>query len=329
MTRLSIRRLPHWLGQGFHGNSWPLLSTVSDRLVSSISIHDCINTGHQQTDRRCVHSSTRTNKDESETNPSSSAPEGESETTGTDQASTAEKEQTPGEIARQGAEYWVAKGFTPRQAAWLSPDPDKARKPRLTRKEAGSYGRPDMVAEYVREVQDGFMLPEGVSMYNLDEAIPEIMEPKCPEFDMMMSIREQNPDVSVIDAARMVGLDIPESIMEQEEQLLREEKEGVPHVYWTYRNVLTPATIGEEHPVNKKVKCEFRLKTLQEVHGLSDEGAEYIALICDKRYNPKTGMVTLVSDTCPDRQGNTERIEKIIKDLVVEGKRVGQKQRAS
>lgn len=328
MTISSIRRLPHWLGQGFQGSSWSLLTGISDRLALNITMRDCINNGCQQTDRRCVHSSRRKNNtDETETpTPSSSAPEGESEVA--DQQTSVEKEQTPGEIARQRAEAWVAKGFTPRQAAWLSPDPDKARKPRLTRKEAGSYGRPDMVAEYVREVQDGFMLPEGVSMYNLDEAIPEILEPKCPEFDMMTSIREQQPDVSVIDAARMVGLDIPESIVEHEEQLLREEKEGVPHLSWTYRNVLTPATIGEEHPVNKKVKCEFRLKTLQEFHGLSDEAAEYIALICDKRYNPKTGMVTLVSDSCADRKGNTERIEQIIRDLVEEGKRVGQKQRA-
>jgi len=223
---------------------------------------------------------------------------------------------TEGEKARKRASELVEKGYTPRQAAWMSPDPEKARLPRLTRKEAGSYGRPDMVSQYVKELNEGMKLPKGVSMYNLDRAMPEILDPKCPEFDAMVALLEENPDLRVEDAARSVGIDAVELDVPSEEE---------PHLIWTYRNVLVPFAAGESHPVNSKVVCEFHLRSLQEHYGLSDEGVDYVARICDMRYNEMTGMVRLVSESLPSREENRARLETIIKELVAEGMKLGTK----
>ena len=223
------------------------------------------------------------------------------------------------EKAKRKAEEFIAKGFTARQAAWISPDPDLARLPRLTRKEAGSYGRPDFVAQYVKELEEGMKLPPGVSMYNLDEAMPEILEPMCPEYDAMQAIKQQHPDMSMVEVAKRVGFHI---------QDIEPIEDSVPHLRWTFRNVLVPLAAGEQHPVNSKVKCEFHLKSLQEHYSLSDEAVDYIALICDQRYDAKTGIVTLVSDSFASRDENRVKIEQIIRDLVKEGQKVGPKKGA-
>lgn len=217
------------------------------------------------------------------------------------------------EAKRKAAEF-LAMGFTERQAAYLSPDPEKARLPRLTRKEAGSYGRPDLVAQYVKELQQGLSLPQGASMYNLDSAMPEILDPVCPEFDAMMKIKEDHPEMSIVEIARMVGFEVVES----EDSVGAEQGQ----LNWTYRNVLVPLAAEEEHPVNSKVSCEFDLESLQKHYDLSDAAARYIATICDSRYNAATGTVTLVSDRFPSRAENQERIERMIKDLVKEGMNV-------
>ena len=218
------------------------------------------------------------------------------------------------EKARRKAEEFIAKGFTAKQAAWMSPDPDLARLPRLTRKEAGSYGRPDFVAQYVKELEEGMKLPPGVSMYNLDEAMPEILEPMCPEYDAMQAIKQQHPDMDLVEVAKRVGFHV---------QDIEPIDESEPHLRWTYRNVLVPLAVGEQHPVNSKVKCEFHLKSLQEQYSLSNEGVDYIALICDQRYDAKTGIVTLVSDSFASREENRLNIEQTIRDLVKEGQKLG------
>ena len=212
---------------------------------------------------------------------------------------------------KRKAEEFVAMGFTERQAAYLSPDPEKARLPRLTRKEAGSYGRPDLVAQYVKELQQGMALPAGASMYNLDKAMPEILDPKCSELDAMVDIKNMHPDMDVVDIARMVGLDIVDSD--------GSESGDRGQVMWTFRNVLVPLAAGEEHPVNSKVSCEFGVSSLQEQYGLSDAAVAYIVEICDSRYNPHTGMIRLVSDRFDSREENQKHIEEIIKNLVKEG----------
>lgn len=214
------------------------------------------------------------------------------------------------EVERKALEF-VAMGFTEKQAAYLSPDPDKRRLPRLTRKEAGSYGRPDLVAQYVKELQRGLYLPPEKAMYNLDEAMPEILDPKCPEFDAMVQIKKDNPDLSAVDIARMVGFEIVDcevSTSGNPEQLT-----------WTFRNVLVPLAAGDGHPANSKVSCEFDISSFQQHYGLTDDALTYVAQICDSRYNQSTGRVTLVSDRFVSRHENQRRIEEIIADLAREG----------
>lgn len=228
----------------------------------------------------------------------------------TPEADGTSEESWAAQEARRQAEEFVAMGFTERQAAYLSPDPGIARLPRLTRKEAGSYGRPDIVAQYVKELQQGMTLPQGVSMYNLDEAVPEMLEPKCAELDAMMYMKNENPDMSIVEIARAMGFDIMDS---------NEADDCEGELSWTCRSVLVPLSVQEEHPVDSKVQCSFQIENLQKHYGLSDEAREYIAHICDSRYDRATGTVTIVSHRFPTREENQQRIENIIRDLVKEG----------
>ena len=216
------------------------------------------------------------------------------------------------EEAAQRVEELMAKGFSRKQAEWLSPDPDKKYRPKLSRKEAGSYGRPEIAAQFMKELEYFPQLPEDRSMYNLDTAIPEIMDVKCFEFDMMQMLKEENPDMSLMEIAKAVNLDVgPETEVDMNN----------PTVTWTYRMVMTPMSVGEEHPVNAKVKCSFLLEDMGKKHGLTDSALKHIARVCGKRYSEKTGKVQLVSDSEETRQGNKDRLERIIKDLAEEGKR--------
>ncbi len=217
---------------------------------------------------------------------------------------------SPGEAARKRAAELVKQGYTLRQAAWMSPDPDMSRLPKLPRKEAGSYGRPDMVSQYVKEVTQGMRLPKNMSMYNLDSAMPEILEPRCAPYDAMVAMLERHPEMTVEEAARSMGMPVVD---------MDAPKAGQPYMTWTYRNVLVPLTVGESHPVNGKVTCEFHLRDLQAHYGLTDEGADYIAQLCDLRYNAATGVVRLVSDRFAAREENRDDLERIVLDLVKEG----------
>jgi len=216
------------------------------------------------------------------------------------------------EQAAERAEELMAKGFSRKQAEWLSPDPDKKYRPKLSRKEAGSYGRPEIAAQFMKELEYFPQLPEDRSMYNLDAAIPEIMDVKCFEFDMMQMMREENPEMPLLEIAKAVNLEVgPAGEVDTSE----------PMVTWCYRMVMVPMSVGEEHPVNAKVKCSFLLDDLGKKHGLTDSALKHIALVCGKRYNEKTGKIQLVSDSKETRQGNRDRLERIIKDLIEEGKR--------
>ena len=228
-------------------------------------------------------------------------------------SSTSEEQEpspSPAEAARQRQKELVEQGFTPRQAAWMRPDPSLARLPRLTRSEAGSYGRPDMVAQYVKETQQGMHLPKSVSMYNLDAAIPEILEPSCPEYDALLAELAARPDASVEDIARAMGMDVV---------AVPTPEANAPSVTWTYRNVLVPVAAGEVHPVNSKVVVEFHLKDMQAAYGLTDDGASYVAEICAGRYDVRTGVVRLVGDRFQSREENRAELQRVMRALVEQG----------
>ena len=239
-------------------------------------------------------------------------PSSDAASDGSDSAapSTSSAPPSPSDKARERFEQLVAQGYTPRQAAWMSPDPKLARLPRLTRAEAGSYGRPDMVSQYVKEVTEGMKLPKSVSMYNLDAAMPEILDPKCPEYDALVAMLGEHPELSVQDAARRMGIDVVD---------IPALKPSDPTVTWTYRNVLVPMAAGGVHPVNSKVTCAFHLKDMQDAYGLTDEGSNYVAEICAGRYDVKTGVVTLVGDRFETREENRRELERVMQALVEEG----------
>ncbi len=222
-----------------------------------------------------------------------------------------DEEDSINEVKRKALEF-VAMGFTEKQAAYLSPDPEKIRLPRLTRKEAGSYSRPDLVAQYVKELQQGMSLPPEKAMYNLDGAMPEILDPKCPEFDAMVQMKSDHPELTAVDIARRVGFEIVDTDVSNSVEPV--------DLTWTFRSVLVPLAAGDGHPVNDKVSCEFDISIFQKHYELSDDAITHIAQICDSRYNQSTGKVTLISDRFDSRHENQKRIEQIIADLVKEGR---------
>lgn len=226
------------------------------------------------------------------------------------------QELTLKEIAERKREEFMAQGYTKRQAQWLSPDPDRPHLlPRLNRKEKGSYGRPDIVAQFLKELKENaIQIPKNKSIYNLDTVLPEMMDPMCFEYDAMVKLKEELPDKSILEIAKMAGLEVTMP----EEPLVSDSD---PKVEWIFKSVLSPVAFGREHPINSKAQCRVHLSDLQRRHGISDQGLRHIALVCGTRYNEKKGYITITSDSKATREENKERVQQIMNDLIEEGKR--------
>lgn len=211
----------------------------------------------------------------------------------------------------------VAAGYTKRQAAWISPDPEKHKHflPKMSRKERGSYAM-DAVREEFLSYLDRIPALPNVPLYNVREVIPEIAQPYSPLLTAMKAAMASNPGMSVLEAAESVGINLPSPQQHPPSETTE------PVLMWESRLVLVQAAVGEEHPANKKAKCRVFLRALGRKHGLSDRGLERIAEICGPRYDPKTGIVTLTSERYLERESNRRHILGMIDDLVEEGKKV-------
>ena len=207
----------------------------------------------------------------------------------------------------------MAQGFTKRQATWISPDPEKQKHflPKLSRKEVGNYGTDFANAEFGEEVKLYPKVPN-VPLYNLREVVPEIAQPRSDMLDALLTARESNPNASILELAAMVGVPVPPPDAPPPPGL-------EPILEWEVRLVLTPAAVGEAHPVNKKAKCRVHMRALQKQFDLSDGALMWMAEIAGPRYNRNKGILTLTSEKYAERELNREHIVTMLDALVQEG----------
>jgi hypothetical protein len=210
----------------------------------------------------------------------------------------------------------LAKGYSKRQAAWISPDPEKQKHflPRLSRKERGSYATELASSQFAGELEMYPKVPE-VPLYNLREVVPEMVQPRSLKFEALKTARSTNPKASLAELAAIAGIPLPPPRAPPAPGM-------EPILEWDVKLVLVAGAAGEEHPMNKKAKCKVHLRALQRQTGLSDAALEHIAVIAGPRYNQKTGEMTLTSEKYQERELNREHIVQMLTALVEEGKKV-------
>lgn len=102
-----------------------------------------------------------------------------------------------------------------------------------------------------------------------------------------------------------VEADSEPSIPDLGEEFLSPESEGEGgrRMDVTMRLVLEPG-MRQDHPLNKKVETEFHIDDFSKEFGLSSTGKSFVADVCGKRYNERTGIVRLVSERYELREDN-------------------------
>jgi len=95
-----------------------------------------------------------------------------------------------------------------------------------------------------------------------------------------------------------------------------------PIVCWETRAVLHAGPAGADHPANRKVVATVALADLAAEAGLSVDAARHVALVAGPRFHPGTGKLRLTAESAPSREGNVEAVERVLRDLVAEGRRV-------
>eukprot|EP00803_Ostreobium_quekettii_P000070 evm.model.scf_521.2 EVM.evm.TU.scf_521.2 scf_521:9475-13474(+) len=86
---------------------------------------------------------------------------------------------------------------------------------------------------------------------------------------------------------------------------------------WEVQFVLDPG--NTYHPANRKVKMRVYLKELQRAYQLSDDAIQHVIRICQNRYNPNKGELTLVSEKYAHREDNRRHIMETVASLIEEG----------
>ncbi|KAG7671989.1 hypothetical protein Ndes2526B_g07063 [Nannochloris sp. 'desiccata'] len=231
-------------------------------------------------------------------------------------ASTSTAEAAPATTSGPTQADLRAKGYSKRQAAWISPDPEKQKHflPRLSRKERGSYSSDLAASQFAAELDMYPKVPE-VPLYNLREVVPEMVQPRSIKFEALKAARSSNPTASLPELAAVAGISIPPPRAPA-------APGAEPILEWDVKLVLVAGAAGEAHPLNKKAKCKVHLRALQRQTGLSDAALEHIAEIAGPRYNEKTGEMTLTSEKYQERELNREHILQMLTALVEEGKKV-------
>ncbi|BDA45660.1 hypothetical protein COCOBI_07-4470 [Coccomyxa sp. Obi] len=183
----------------------------------------------------------------------------------------------------------------------LEPDPRKGR--RRTRAEKGSWADGAFRAQLD---EAAVPVPEGIPIYDMRTDIPWHYEPQMKWADMLERVAAADPDIL---------------------KTLQVEDYPAPYpgarsiLHWETYMVLMAGPDHLSHPISKKAKCWLYLRELQEECGLTDAALEHIALVCGPRYNPRKGVLTLVSEKYPDREENRRDILDTIHALVAEGER--------
>ncbi|KDD73020.1 hypothetical protein H632_c2620p0, partial [Helicosporidium sp. ATCC 50920] len=188
--------------------------------------------------------------------------------------------------------------------------------PRLSRAEKGSYASEAMEEAFFDEAETLYArLPDNKALYNLQDLVPELNEPRSALVDVIRAARERaGPKETLLDT--LVDLNLvtraqtePRSIPES--KLILE---------WETRFTFVTGH-AEEHPADWVAKCRVHLRDLQREARLSDEGLEHIARVAGPRYCPKTGVLTLTCREAPNAELNRQRIMRWLRYLTVDARR--------
>ncbi|GMH40662.1 hypothetical protein BSKO_08566 [Bryopsis sp. KO-2023] len=239
-----------------------------------------------------------TDKNDSESNPpaESTGEEGEAEVTPTQSGEA--PEQVEGE---EGLKFEDQISY---YEAWHRP----GRYP--SRAEIGNYSDSGTLdTEMLLDWETRGDGPKGVRLYDL----PKWLRHNKPE-------DAPRPRIKGLLAQALEDKDIQELhdyFLAKEEEFRETES---PSIFkWEIQFVLSVG--GEDHPANRKVKLRVYMTELQEHYGLDDEAVQHICRICQTRYNPSNGMLTLSVEKYPLREDNRRECMRIVEALVLEGMR--------
>jgi hypothetical protein len=154
-------------------------------------------------------------------------------------------------------------------------------------------------------------IPAGAHLYDLQNTFPYFYQPRGVE-DVAAALK-----AAMADAGKKGG---KAASAAAEETPPRPGARRV--VCWETRAVLHAGPAGADHPANRKVVASVRLADLAEQAGLSLDAARHVALVAGPRYSPATGLLRLTAEAAPAREGNAAAIERVLAELVAEGKRV-------
>lgn len=146
-------------------------------------------------------------------------------------------------------------------------------------------------------------VPAGAHLYDMRNSFPYFYEPRGVE-EVVAAIREG--------AGSLAPTPAPAP-----------PRPGArPVVCWETRAVLHAGPAGADHPANRKVVARVALADLATEAGLSEAAARHVGLVAGPRFNTHTGVLRLTAESAPDREGNVKVVERMLKDLVEEGRRV-------
>ncbi|KAL3156329.1 hypothetical protein ABBQ38_000647 [Trebouxia sp. C0009 RCD-2024] len=180
----------------------------------------------------------------------------------------------------------------------------QVRAKRLTRAERPQYLDNEDFEEELKE--SSILVEPDIPIYDLRQVLQKVGLPLEPQTPLFEKLQKMSPA--------------------EVEDLLNTDKEEVAPfegarriLNWEQRIVLSHGSFAGEHPVNRKAKCTVYLRELQAQTGLTDEALQLIARVCGPRYEPKNGLLTLVSEKHGMREDNRRHIMEMLADLVLEG----------
>jgi hypothetical protein len=204
-------------------------------------------------------------------------------------------------------------------------DPDvilgKKFPPRLARWELGSYADP-AVREQIRQEEE--ILPrvsdQDGPLYDMQDTFRELFQPQHGmTAKAAMSVAKERPTATAEEIAEVLGFGKASDKLTRS-QISNDPSLPQPILTWQERLVMVVG-MDKQHPSNNKMKMWVHIRDLQRETRLSDDAMRRIAEICDKKYDPATGVLTLSSDKYPHRDENKHRIEGMLADLIAEGQR--------
>ena len=213
--------------------------------------------------------------------------------------------------------------ISPRIRRLSDPDVITGKKfpPRLARWELGSYADPAF-RELVKQQEE--ILPrvsdQDGPLYDMQDTFRELFQPQHGmTAKAAMNVAKERPTATVQEIAEVLGFGKASDKLTKV-QISKNPSLPQPILTWQERLVMVVG-MDKQHPSNNKMKMWVHIRDLQRETRLSDDAMRHIAEVCDKKYDPATGVLKLTSDRYPHRDDNKHRIEKMLADLIAEGQR--------